>query len=322
MNRCDLPALPYLAPWYRVAVGERRVVLEHGQRIVSFEGAAAERFLPALLPLLDGRRTVDEIVAVLGEPVREAVEHALAELAEYGLLAEGPPAGDDLSRPVIGLAELITSLRPRRGAVGEEAAAVASCRVAVAGRGGAGVEAIRLLRVAGAQAEPVERIEGGFDLVLCAPSPAELPRLGEWNADALSANQPWLQILPFDGRYAAVGPLYLPGDTACYECFRLRRGANLGAGDDLALLDSVPAAYPSAPSLDTILGGLAVQVALHWLVLGDHYAPAAFYAFELLPTLALELHHVHRVPRCEACSGLADVAPPLPWHKEVPVAGG
>lgn len=322
MNRCDLPALPYLAPWYRVAVGERRVVLEHGQRIVCFEGGAAERLLPVLLPLLDGTRTVDEIVAVLGEPLQEAVEHALGELATRDLLTEGPPLPADLSRPAAGLAELIASLRPRRASVGAELAAVASCRIAVVGSGGAGLEVARLFRVAGAEAEGVDGVEGGFNLVVCAPSPGELPRLSEWNAQALSAAQPWLQILPFDGRYAAVGPLYIPGDTACYECFRLRRGANLDAGDDLELLEAVPAGYPSAPSLDAILAGLAVQLALHWLILGDHSAPAALYSFELLPVLALDVHHVHRVPRCDACSGLADVASPLPWHKEVPVAGG
>ena len=57
-----IPALPYLPPWYRVVSGEGKVVLEFGQRIVNLEGRAAERLLPALLPLLDGTRAVDEIV--------------------------------------------------------------------------------------------------------------------------------------------------------------------------------------------------------------------------------------------------------------------
>ena len=72
-------------------------------------------------------------------------------------------------------------------------------------------------------------------------------------------------------------------------------------------------------TLDAIVAGLAAQLVLGWLVLGDHYIPAAFYALELLPSIALSVHHVHRVPRCPACSGLADAASPLPWYKEVPV---
>ena len=70
---------------------------------------------------------------------------------------------------------------------------------------------------------------------------------------------------------------------------------------------------------DAVVGGLAALLVSSWLVRDDHYAPGAFYALELLPTLGLTVHHVYRVPRCPACSGLADVAPPLPWHKEMPV---
>lgn len=315
-----LPSLPYLPPWYRIVCEPGKVVLEHGQRIVCLEGGAADRLVPVLLPLLDGLRTVDEIVAALGEPVRPAVEHALRELSEHGLLESGPPVAPDAALPVRGAAELLASLRPGLP-VAESAAAVEAATVAIAGRGRGGLEAARLLRASGVSVEWRDDLEG-VDLALCAPSPGELPALSEWNARALANRQPWLQILPFDGRYAAVGPLCLPGDTCCYECFRLRRFANLGAADELALLDRTPAAYPSAPALDAIAGGLSAELALQWLVLRDHFAPAAFYALEPLPTLRLTVHHVHRVPRCSACSGLEDVAAPLPWFKEVPLAAG
>jgi bacteriocin biosynthesis cyclodehydratase domain-containing protein len=315
-----LPAFPYLAPWYRIATGAGRVVLEYGQRIVCLEGGAAERFVPALLPLLDGSRGIDEIVAVLGEVTRPAVEQVLVQLADHGLLVEGPPP-DGLPRPAAGVVELLASLRPRSEPLGDTAARVAARSVGIVGRGTAGLDAARLLRLSGVQVEWLNRIESGVDLALCAPAADELARLREWNEQALRAAQPWLQILPFDGRYATVGPLYLPGDTGCHECFRRRRAANLGALEELELLEAVPAAYPAAPALDAVLGGLAAQVALQWLVLDDHYAPACFFALEPLPVVALTSHHLHRVPRCEACSGLADVAAPLPWYKEVAVAG-
>jgi bacteriocin biosynthesis cyclodehydratase domain-containing protein len=128
-------------------------------------------------------------------------------------------------------------------------------------------------------------------------------------------------VLPFDGRYASVGPLYLPGETCCLECFRLRRLANLDAGYELALLEASPAAYPVPPALQALVAGIAVTLALEWLVLHDHHVPSAFYAVEVGQVLGLSLNHVYRVPRCPACSGLADVSAPLPWHKEhAPVA--
>jgi len=315
----SIPALPYLAPWYRVACGSGKIVLEYGDRVVCLEGGAAERLVPALLPLLDGTRTVDEIVAVLGEAVRPAVENVLQELCDHAVLQAGPPP-PELPRPSAGATELLAALGGR-ATIADTAAAVAECSVGVVGRGSAGLEAGRLLRAAGAGVEWADELDGGVELVVCAPAPSELPRLSEWNDQALERRQPWLQVLPFNGRYGAVGPLYLPGDTGCYECFRRRRAASLALGAELELLDAVPASYPSAPPVDAVLGGLAAQLVLHWLVLGDHYVPSAFYAFELLPTLSLSVHHLHRVPRCDACSGVTDVAPPLPWFKEVPVAG-
>lgn len=310
---------PYLAPWYRIVGRGRKLVLEYGQRVVCLEGRAVERLLPALLPLLDGAHTVEEIVAILGEPARPAVEHALRELAAHALLTEGPPLPDDLPRPLAGTAELLTSLMPAGPSLGETVETLARASVALVGAGVIGVEIARLLRLSGVSVEPADRIEIEGSLAVCAPSPAELPRLREWNAQALEARAPWLQVLPFDGRYASLGPLYLPWDTCCYECFRLRRAANVEFREELPLLEEAPARYPAAPALDGAVAGLAAVLVLRWLVLGDHYAPAAFYALELGTTLGLSLHHVHRVPRCPVCSGLADTAPPLPWYKEVPL---
>jgi bacteriocin biosynthesis cyclodehydratase domain-containing protein len=315
-----LPSLPYLAPWYRVATAPGKVVLEHGQRIVRLEGRATERLLPALLPLLDGTRTIDEIVQLLGPPVRPAVDRALELLATHGVLEEGPPLPDHLPRPIAGTAGLLASLCPGGRSLADIAASVASCLVAVAGEGAAGIEAARFLRAGGADIQRVTAVDAGSCLTVCAPSGGELWRLSEWNAQALENRAPWLQVLPFDGRYASVGPLYLPGDTCCYECFRLRREANLEGGAELVLLDHARTASPAAaPALDAVVGGLAALLVSSWLVRGDHYAPGAFYALELLPTFGLTVHHVFRVPRCPACSGLAGIAPPLPWHKEMPV---
>jgi bacteriocin biosynthesis cyclodehydratase domain-containing protein len=242
-------------------------------------------------------------------------------LTEYELILNGPPLPDDAPAPLVAAAQLLASLRPGGLSPHEVAAAVDSLSVAVLGGGVAAAEVVRLLRGSGVDVRRTSAIAGAADLVICAPAPSQLPALPEWNGQALASGLPWLQVLPFDGRYACVGPLYLPGETCCFECFRRRRRANLDVGDELALLEATPATYPAAPFVSALVAGVATTVALRWLVVRDHGTPSAFYAIELGDDLAVSRHHVHRVPRCPACSGLADAAAPLPWFKEHAPAG-
>jgi bacteriocin biosynthesis cyclodehydratase domain-containing protein len=316
-----IPTLPYVAPWYRFARTDDGVVLEYAQRIVCFAGLAGAVLMPVLLPLLDGTRSLDEIVEVLGDPARPAIEAALQRMDEHGLLLDGPPLSDDIPAPVSETVALFAALHPGKATLAELPGLLESRRVAVVGTGAVAADIVRLLRQSGVDVWRDQTISSGSDLVVCAPAPKELPALGRWNEQALAAGQAWLQVLPFDGRYAAIGPLYLPDDTGCFECFRLRRLSNLEAGEELDLLEASPAAYPALPALQALVAGLAAILALRWLVLQDHHVPAAFYSLELEPALALSLHHVHRVPRCCVCSGLDDVAAPLPWHKEHAAVG-
>jgi bacteriocin biosynthesis cyclodehydratase domain-containing protein len=317
-----IPALPYLAPWYRIVTADNQVVLEYGQRIICLAGRAGVVLMPVLLPLLDGTRTLDEIVEVLGEPARPAIEAALERLDELDLLLEGPSLTGEAPTPIAATAELLASLRQGELTPREVAASLGARSVAIVGSGRGAAEIARLLRQSGAKVERTSTITSGADLVVCAPAPAELPALGDWNRQALDAGQPWLQVLPFDGRYAAIGPLYLPDETCCFECFRLRRLANLDVGDELELVEATPATYSTPAAVQAVIAGIATTLTLEWFVLHDHQIPSAFYALELVPVLGVSLHHVHRVPRCPACSGLGDVAPPLPWHKEHAVVGG
>jgi hypothetical protein len=65
-----------------------------------------------------------------------------------------------------------------------------------------------------------------------------------------------------------------------------------------------------------VAAGAAAMLALRWLAWRDPLAPGKIQAIELGAGLELAVHHVYRVPRCPVCSGLSDMAPPLPWFKE------
>jgi bacteriocin biosynthesis cyclodehydratase domain-containing protein len=309
----DLPELPLLAPWYRLIEDGERLVLEHGHRVLALEGAAARALLPRLLPLLDGTRTTAEIVAVVGPVAEAAVQNALRLLAAEGVLVDGPlpDCGDELRQTAFMLAA--------ESGVAPDAVAgrLADAQVGVIGEGVAGGEAARVLRRSGIGR--IDRLEwdepAAADVVVVAPAPAEVARVDGWNESALRDGTCWLQVLPFDGCFAAVGPLYVPGETACIACYRLRRAASVGAGDLADALDREPPRAGGGPGAEVAAGAVAALQLLRWIGIRDPYVPGALVAVELRGGVRVSTHAVLRVPRCPACSPLARRAAPLPWFQ-------
>jgi bacteriocin biosynthesis cyclodehydratase domain-containing protein len=302
------PERPLLPPWLRVARVGERLLLEHGDAILSLEGKAATLLLPRLLPLLDGSRTLEAIVAELGPPA----EHAVAALTARGYVVEGPSASSATA--------LLTASLARGGRTpGDVEARLAAARIAVVGAG-ATAEAISRLLAPGVGT--VSRLRWGddpldVDLAVAAPCPAELPQLVAWNERLLELELPWLQMLPFNGRVAFVGPLYLPGETGCHACFAYRRGESIGEVHDLLALEDVPGRYPVDDALGAALAGLAACVALRWLATADPSLPGTAFALELGSGPAVTRHRLLRVPRCHACSGTRRLPPPQPWAEAV-----
>ena len=317
--KTDLPhERPLLKPWYRLAHEDGRVLAQYGDSVVVFEGKATTRLLPALLPLLDGTRTLDEIAAVLGEAAAPAIANAVAALAQHDLLT-APSTKARRARPFEEAATLIAATARGDRSPAEVEERLRRADAAVLGSGSLADQVTRSLCLSGL--ERTQRVgdwhdrQTRTDLVVVAPAPGELPLLADWNRAALATATPWLQVLPFDGSFAALGPLFVPGETCCYECYRLRRAANVACPEEFWALETATAAYPSAPFFEQAVAGIVAGLALRWLVERDPFLPGVFYAFELAPRPSITDHHVYRVPRCPACSGLADVAPPPPWFE-------
>jgi bacteriocin biosynthesis cyclodehydratase domain-containing protein len=294
---------PLLKPWYRLSAEGGRSVLRYAGSVLEFEGAAAERLIPHLLPLLDGTRTVDDVVAELGEAVRPAIQHALTLLRAHDLLTDpSPPAVDGRC------AELLAATTGHT--VAEVHARLSVAEAWIVGSGLAAEPIGRILQASGVLG--VERLDWDDDppggLVVAAPSNPELPRLEGWNERALDARTTWMQVLPFDGRFAAVGPVFVAGQTACHECYRWRRDATIAPAPD-----RTTGHYLGAPALDAVLAGLAAQVVLRQLTRVDAGDAGVLLAVELVPELRCTRHYVYRVPRCPACSPVTRRAASAPW---------
>jgi bacteriocin biosynthesis cyclodehydratase domain-containing protein len=305
-----VPVRPLLAPWYRVVGDGERLLLEHAQRLVVLEGAAVRELLPALLPLLDGTRTIDELAARLGSAIRPAIAAALELLSARGVVVEGPDAPRE-ERVAVHAAAAAYGLTPA-----ESGERLRSATAGFVGAGSAGPEILRFLHAAGIGGlrHLAWHGRGRCDLAIVAPAPDELDRLSAWNRSALRGGGRWLLVRPFDGRVASVGPLVVPGQTCCYECMLCRRAANSGFGRDLADIEAAPLAARPEAGLDAFTAALAANIAARWLIGRDKTQAGAMITLETRPILRLEEHVVLRVPRCTACSRSSSVAPPLPWH--------
>jgi len=295
---------PLLAPWLRQATAHGRLVLEYGDEIVVLGGARALALLDGLLPLLDGTRTTTDAADALGASAA-VVGSVVDELRAHGLVVSGPPAAET----ALFCAGLARDPRPR-----DVELRLAAAAVAIVGESAAAPELLRLLEpVVGS----VERIgwgdAPGADVAAVVPAPSELPELEDWNGRVLEHGTPWLQLLPFNGRFAGLGPLFVPGETCCERCYRLRRGAALGEPELLARLDRSPASYPEPQMLTAALAGLAAMLLTRWIATRDAALPGVLFALELDDGLRIDAHRVLRVPRCPACSPASAVAAPLPW---------
>ncbi|MGZ8782866.1 MAG: TOMM precursor leader peptide-binding protein [Gaiellaceae bacterium] len=305
-----VPAKPFLKPWYRRATTPEGVLLEHGRSTVSFGGAAATRLLPELLPLLDGRLTVDEIVAAIGKPARPAVENALELMATHGLLTDGPPPPSTLPVGLRRTADYLAQGAPV--SPDEVASRLAASKVLLEGDGELVGVVGRLLRRCG-----VARARDADDASLVGTA-AELagdPVLERRNELALTSGDAWLPFGCFDGRSATVGPLVVPRETACYRCLVLRRDSTTSCRAELASLRSTPGRASMASPLVALVGALSAERIVRWLGVRDPALPGALLTVDVAPELAVAGDRVLRVPRCPACSGLAESGPPVPWHE-------
>lgn len=310
-----LPERPALSPWFRVLHDVDRLLLEHGGTVIAFDGKAAGLLLPSLLSLLDGRRTVEEIVDTLGEPIAPATRNALALLNENGALLDGPQPTLD-GAPAT---EAAIFTAPIGGAtVAETLAALVGRRVAISGTSPTAVGVAHVLRDAGL--ETVRKIEldeasDGSELLIAVPGPGELESLTSTNERRLELRAPWIQILPNDGHIVSIGPLYVPDVTGCHTCYRLRLGACSGFEDDFERIAGAPPRAGSPAPLTAVVAGIAGILALRWLALGDPTLPGRFYTLRTTGVLGLDHHRLLRVPRCPTC-GAGDAPMPSPWFDE------
>ena len=276
---------PELAPHFEFhPVDDRQVFLVSENFNTLLHGSLH----PDLLPLLDGRHSVRDIVGALeGTHSESDVTSALLSLARKGYIVSGEYAMDR------GRAAFFSSLgvSPRWA---EERLAEAT--VAVSGRG-AGLAA--RLEAMGVR---IDEFAPTLTVVVCDDYLDDCH--AGFNERQIAAGSPWTLVRAV-GSQPLVGPVFRPAEEGpCWAClvYRLRGHQEVHnflrnlSGDGVFLTPRI--AEPAV--VDATLGLAALEI-FKWLVLGKH-TPIHDHSISLDTTdMTLARHQVVRRPQCRAC---------------------
>jgi oxazoline/thiazoline synthase len=258
------------------------------------------RLATKLAELIDGTRSLRDLrVELAGQVADDRVEKAVRKLIDRGLVTFVAPATDPRAA---GFFEL-------GGIDGDRAvAALAAARVRVETYGdvdaAAFCEALGALGVTAVDDSMpgVDSVDDDPSLVVALVDDYLQPGLAERNAEALRDGRPWLLARP-SGPMIWLGPVFVPGETACWSCLATRIEANRQSMTYLQhKLDEAVPLTPSRPRLPVAAGVGAHLVALEvarWLV-GLRSEQASVLTFNAL-TMAFETHELVGRPQCAEC---------------------
>ena len=280
-----LVKLPALAPHLQFRdIGEQQTLLVSE----SFNTLLHGRLYCELLPLIDGRRPQDEIVAALeGSHAATDVLAAMASLSARGYVVSAEHGMDPCR------AAYWSSLGASPRWVEQR---LAESRIAVDGDDG---RLTRSLEESGARAGT----ESPKLTVIVCEDYLEA-RLAEVNRRQLDARAPWTLVRP-RGIEPLFGPVFHSDDAGpCWTCLSYRLRSHQEVHNFLRSVAGEEAAFkPFAadPAVLEALYGLIAAEVVKWLVL-DESAPIHESAIAMnVGTLASSRHRVVRRPQCPAC---------------------
>jgi bacteriocin biosynthesis cyclodehydratase domain-containing protein len=253
-----------------------------------------------LVPLLDGRRTEDELVGQLEGKVPAAeVIYALGLLARKGYVVDGAePIASERAAAFWELLDVAPGRVRERlagASVSLEAFGAAEIAPLAAELGGLGV------RVA----------EAGGDLRVAVTDDYERAGLREIDRQCREAGRPWLLLKPY-GLSAWLGPLYVPGQTGCHACLlhRLEKHRKLETFLARRRAGGAPIAPAVAalPSTERAAFALAATEIAKWLVFGKSDALEGKVVTSDAETLERKAHTLTRRPQCPGCGDRGLVA--------------
>jgi len=243
-------------------------------------------------PLIDGKRSTDEIVDLLeGQAPAAEVYYTLAVLEREGYLVEAT------SPAASGPGAFWQALGQDPGFADRSDAFEVS-----------------LTTFGDLRSEELERALSGLgiqvthnaDLAVVLTDDYLQPGLDTFNVVALQHGRPWLLCKPV-GTVLSLGPLIQPGKTACWECLAVRLRNNRPLENYLQHRNgrAAPIMVPKPALTSTLQTGLnmAATETARWLACGQSALAGVLVTLDLA-TLTSERHTIVRRPQCPSCGKL------------------
>lgn len=125
------------------------------------------------------------------------------------------------------------------------------------------------------------------------------------NQAALAIRKPWMSLY-IDGSEAILGPIYVPGETLCYNEFEIQHEASMSMRDDYLLYKEglIESAYATdrivLPPYLSMAEGWAMSALLPFLISGRSFAIGRCMRIDF-ERISVDYEDVLKLPRCPAC---------------------
>lgn len=319
----------FIPPWYRIRADENTLVFRHGEGYTVFEGASVVPAVKAVAEKLLETKDSDKTIEAFDESSRPVAREIINKFVQLHVAIEtcgdqSPTAMSLMEKigGIISMEEIESSLQKQRVAVVSDHT-LPEVAAAVLKRLLEDVVFVDEISPENADAE-LGNIEQER-MIICAPSSENSKLLSTVNRWALKNSRSWMQVLPFNGTYATVGPLFIPGETGCYNCFRLRTlSASRSVSEAIAFergtevpgqeLTTEAWASPAETTVTWATAvGLLQQEALDLSNLPLTPLRGQCHTLSFTPGgVEVQKHRLFKVPRCPECQQ-GNLPLPQPW---------
>jgi len=325
---------------FMVVPGQQALHIRSLRRVLRLRGNASTNLLPQVLSQLDGSKSVAEVAVALGEP--EQVTEVVALLERAGLLQDCAQTALQEPAPFAALldglgvdpAKAMAQLAAHRFGAVVSPALAPYVQESFAAFGMTNLQMVTDadlhdsadLESDGVVAERLRALVVNSSIVFAALDHWHPAFMRLVNQVCVQAGRPWIGVQPESEVNWLIGPLVVPGETACYVCLEQRRQANRFEGAELddalqQMVDGNPAAArylirSVAPLYEPAIA-LAVTEAVKYAAGLEFYLSTLNRVVGFTPfILETESIPVLKLPRCPVCSRVATAPASRVWMGE------